>query len=200
MPPLPSQRILFPYRTVLGRAELLPWEELDARWPLAARWLHAHRPELEGREGGRFADATWYRFGRAQNLALQQGPKLCVPRLVRRLCATLDGGEAVLDNADVLGVRGHGEWSLSALLGLFNSRLWGWYLSRTAAPFRSGYLSANRQFVERLPMPDSRYILPIETAVAAVQAGQRPEVVDQVLEEAFALSSDEREVVAASTL
>ncbi len=166
-----SSMILFPYRISgagAGRTvKLIPWEELRALYPRAAAWLNLHRADLEAREGGRLAGPEWYRFGRHQNLLLQAGPKLCLPRLARRLIAGREDGAAVLDNADVIGVRpletggvsagtaaadtGAG-WTLEGLMALLNSRLLSWYFRRISPPFRSGYHSANRQYLERVPV------------------------------------------------
>ena len=48
--------------------------------------------------------APWHRFGRSQNLGIQNRVKVCVPRLVKELHAALDDGTHFLDNVDVGGV------------------------------------------------------------------------------------------------
>ena len=45
---------------------------------------------LESREGGKFRDEEWYRFGRTQNIGMWEGPKILVPYMITRLSAYLD--------------------------------------------------------------------------------------------------------------
>ena len=128
---------------------------MAARFPRTAEYLTSQRARLAGRESGKFRDAQWYRFGRSQNLGIQSRYKLCVPRLVDRLCAAGDlTGSHFLDNVDVGGVTwkpGYERHELRYLLGLLNSKLWAWFFPNVSAPFRGGWLSANRQFLSQLP-------------------------------------------------
>jgi SAM-dependent methyltransferase len=198
--PIPRQHILFPYRVQARGAELVPWEELSHRYPEAARHLQQHREVLAAREGGRFDDGAWYRYGRSQNLGIQHGPKLCVPRLVRRLACAWDEGDAVLDNVDVVGVRPIIPGLQSeVLLGLLNCRLWGWYLGRISTPFRNGYHSANRQFLERLPMPPdtspsllTRIMVLSRKLMETRGEKSLQEQLDTLIEDAFGVSQEER--------
>jgi hypothetical protein len=81
--------------------------------------------------------------------------KMAIPRLVSRLAAVYDGdGSFYLDNVDVGGLILR-ELSNSAYLyitGLLNSCLLDYYLHRISVPFRGGFYSANRQFLEPLPI------------------------------------------------
>ncbi len=153
---LPARQfILFPYDVCDESASLLPWSDIVARFPRTAEYLGEMKARLAGREKGKFRDAQWYRFGRSQNLGIQSRNKLCVPRLVDRLCAAgdLTGGH-FLDNVDVGGVTwkpGHEKHDLRYLLGLLNSGLWAWFFPNVSAPFRGGWYSANRQFLSQLP-------------------------------------------------
>lgn len=155
--PLRTQQwILFPYHVAEERAELIDFADLERQWPRAAKYLLRCRQRLEEREGGEFRDENWHRFGRSQNLGKQGRMKLCVPRLVETLRATIDAeGGFVLDNVDVGGVsmrptaQGH---HLEYFLGLLNSRLLDWVFRRTSAPFRGNWFSANRQYLDTLPV------------------------------------------------
>ena len=154
--PLPTrQYVLFPYRSGDGTARLLPLAEILEQIPKTAAYLIENKGRLEGREKGRFRGRDWHRFGRNQNLGIQDRAKLCVPRLVRRLHAGYDKmGAHFLDNVDVGGVtfKTHFETqTLEYLLGLLNSRLLRWYFPLISAPFRGGWRSANRQFLSLLP-------------------------------------------------
>jgi type I restriction-modification system DNA methylase subunit len=149
------QFILFPYSVADEKAALVPFAELKRRAPKTAKYLEANRKRLEDRERGKFADSEWYRFGRNQNLGIQERKKVCVPRLVDCLCAAIDAkGENYLDNVDVGGVTfktGFERHDLRYLTGLLNCKLLAWFFPNVSAPFRGGWMSANRQFLSQLP-------------------------------------------------
>ena len=149
------QYILFPYVVNDERAELMPFIEISKRFPKTAAYLLENQKRLEDRERGKFKDADWHRFGRSQNLGIQQREKICVPRLVDQLCAAYDAsGVHFLDNVDVGGVTFKPDYEkhdLRYLLALLNSRLLRWYFPFVSAPFRGGWMSANKQFLSQLP-------------------------------------------------
>ncbi|MGZ5447912.1 MAG: Eco57I restriction-modification methylase domain-containing protein [Thermoanaerobaculia bacterium] len=164
---LPSRQvILYPYDVdaATESARLISMKEMTRRYPRAARYLTDNKLRLESRESGKFRDSEWHRFGRTQNLGIQQRRKVCVPRLVDPLAATLDdAGAFVLDNVDVGGVTLRPAFAgirLEYICALLNSDLLRWYFPFVSAPFRGGYRSANRQFLGKLPI----YVTDLEDA------------------------------------
>jgi type I restriction-modification system DNA methylase subunit len=155
--PLPHRQfIIFPYRVKGDKAELIDFSEIQKKFPKTAEYLLKNRITLEEREGAKFKDEQWHRFGRLQNLTRQAIPKLCVPRLVDQLHAAWDeNGEVFLDNVDVGGVTVKPEFDgleMPYLLALLNSRLLRWFFPFVSVPFRGNYFSANRQFLGQLPI------------------------------------------------
>ena len=156
-PALPSRQfIIFPYEIKAEKALLIPFERIEKEWPKTAAYLVENKKRLEDREKGKFRGAEWHRFGRSQNLGIQQRVKLCVPRLVDELCAGYDhDGSHFLDNVDVGGVTLKPEYvaqGLPYLLALLNSKLMRWFFPNVSAPFRGGWYSANRQFLSQVPI------------------------------------------------
>lgn len=101
-PLIASKSVLFPYREADEQSQLIPFKELESRYPHGAAYLNANKEALRKREGGKFADPQWFRFGRSQNIGKQSRSKLCIPRLVNRLGLAADlEGKFVLDNVDV---------------------------------------------------------------------------------------------------
>ncbi|REK21897.1 MAG: restriction endonuclease subunit M, partial [Planctomycetota bacterium] len=161
--PLPRRQfILFPYEVANEQAKLMEFESISESCPQTAEYLLRNRKVLESRERGKFQDAEWYRFGRSQNLGIQERKKLCVPRLVETLHVGIDElGVHYLDNVDVCGITlksASGLTDQAHLLGILNSRLTRWYFPFVSAPFRGGWLSANRQFIAQLRMPDAHLV------------------------------------------
>jgi hypothetical protein len=155
--PLPNrQYILFPYTVQDERAALIDLKTIERSLPKTACYLLENKKRLEGREKGAFRDAQWHRFGRSQNLGIQNRIKLCVPRLVEHLHAAFDHyGSHFLDNVDVGGLTlkaTHASLRLEYVLALLNSRLMRWYFPQVSAPFRGGWRSANRQFLSLIPV------------------------------------------------
>jgi hypothetical protein len=150
------QYIIFPYSVKSGIIELIPFEKLEKAYPNTAKYLIENKKRLENREHGKFKDSEWYRFGRNQNIGIQNRIKLCVPRLVEKLGCTIDpNGSYYLDNVDVGGVSLKQEfqnYNLRYILALINSKLLQWYFPNISAPFRGGWLSANKQFLGQLPI------------------------------------------------
>jgi hypothetical protein len=159
------QYILFPYEISGPSVELIDFSRIEECYPKTAAYLSANRRKLECREKGKFKDSQWYRFGRNQNIGIQNISKLCTPRLVNHLYATYDAeGRHFLDNVDVGGIVwrcAHEDQGFEYLLALLNSKLLGWYFPFVSAPFRGGWMSANRQFLSQLP------IRPIDFSVPA---------------------------------
>lgn len=149
------QYIIFPYSVTEEHAELLDFDLILKQYPKTAAYLLENKRRLVQRERGRFNDRAWHRFGRNQNLAIQSRVKLCVPRLVDRLHAAWDtNGDYFLDNVDVGGIilkHDYKNQGFLYLLALLNSRLLAWYFPFISAPFRGGWMSANRQFLSQLP-------------------------------------------------
>lgn len=150
------QFILFPYHVKDDSATLMDWETILKNYPKTAAYLLENKKRLEERERGKFKGREWYRFGRNQNIGIQERVKLCVPRLVEKLRAAYDvEGKHFLDNVDVGGITLKPEYQqqgLVYLLGLLNSNLLRWYFPFISAPFRGGWRSANRQFLSQLPI------------------------------------------------
>lgn len=149
------QYILFPYTVQNEKATLITFHDLEQRFPLTAKYLLKNRDTLESRERGKFKDAKWYRFGRSQNLGIQERVKLCIPRLVENLYMSFDDcGDFYLDNVDVCGITIKPEFSkyhYLYLLGVLNSKFLRWYFPFVSSPYRGSWWSANKQFLSQLP-------------------------------------------------
>jgi len=156
-----SKSILFPYKLVNEKAQLLAPQELEDHFPNAWAYLQENRHILEARERGKWKHNRWYAFGRSQNLSGMEQTKILTPSISNRGTFTLDldhdyyfvgsgggggGGYGVTLRDDFLYL------TYSYVLGLLNSKLLDWYLKHVSSPFRGGYYSYNRQYIEQLPI------------------------------------------------
>lgn len=153
--PAKRQYILFPYQIIDGKARVIDEAEIRRLTPNVYEYLKENERILKNREGAKFNDKQWYRFGRTQNISIQEQTKICVPRLVSRIQAIFDEkGEFYLDNVDVGGLtlkEGTRENYLY-ILALLNSTLLTYYLKKISSPFRGGFYSCNKQYLSQLPI------------------------------------------------
>lgn len=149
------QYVIFPYITENDKIFLLSKKDLINTAPLIWEYLNENKKVLENREGGKFKDHEWYRFGRNQNINKQHLRKICIPRLVKEIQAIYDfEGDYCQDNVDVGGIILKEKYKKLDyyLLGILNSKLLTFYLSKISTPFRGGFWSCNRQYLEKLPI------------------------------------------------
>jgi len=174
------QYILFPYQVQGKKASLITFEKIINRCPKMAEYLLANKERLEKREKGKMKGSNWYGYIYLKNMYRQPVLKVCVPRLVKKLHATLDAtGSHYLDNVDVGGLTFKpGEaYSLLYLTGLLNSSLSAWVFPHISAPFRGGFMSANRQFLSQLPFR----MIDFSNASDKVQHVRMVELVERML-------------------
>jgi hypothetical protein len=156
-----TKSILFPYKLVNGKAELLSVQELGTQFPNTWAYLKENRQKLEAREGGKWKHDKWYAFGRSQNLSEMEQEKILTPSIANRTSFTLD----TTDHYYFVGSGGGGGGGYGItlkdeyqsltyfyILGLLNSKLIDWFLKQTSSPYRGGYYSYNRQYIENIPI------------------------------------------------
>ncbi len=146
--------LVFPYDITGARGHLFPHAEMLNRYPEALNYLITYEKQLRARESGKMDRDDWYGYVYPKNLTLHKLSKLTVPRLVDRLKAHIDEeGTYYLDNVDVGGVLLPDSQTLWYVGALLNSRVLDFVHRHIAAPFRGGFRSANRQFLDPLPIP-----------------------------------------------
>lgn len=183
----PTRACIFPYRD--GR--LLDPEQLVVMWPRVAAYFATQRRHLEARERGRFAGATYYCFGRPQNLAWLLAPtaKVVLPDVTRGGRASLDTGSLVLDSAYALRPRSDAPAHYQSLpwwrvlLASPVIRLW---LDATGIPLRGDYMRMKTAYLRTLPLPPPSTAL--TASIAAAEAGAWA-VSTAALREAYQVSS-----------
>lgn len=155
-----TKSILFPYKLVHGKAQLLSPEELSTTYPKTWEYLLENRATLENREHGKWKHDKWYAFSRSQNLSEMEQIKILTPSIANKSSFTLDSdGKYYFVGSGGGGGGGYGitlsdevHISYLYLLGLLNSHLLNTYLKTISTPFRGGYIAFNRQYIEQLPI------------------------------------------------
>jgi len=168
--PAASHRLILPYRYKDGRPILIPKSEFQAIMPLTWKYLKAYERQLRARESGKADDEEWYRYIYPKNLSLFEGGKLIVQVISKTARYSFDRSSAYFTgggNGPYYGMRwlsSNEPRSLHYLQALLNSRLLDFLLHKISTPFRGGYWSYGKQFIEQLP------IAPIDFADTASRA------------------------------
>ncbi|SDR81951.1 N-6 DNA methylase [Opitutus sp. GAS368] len=156
--------MIFPYQIVTERgrlqAQLIQPADMARLFPNCLAYLTARQAELARRNvvGGTRGFTQFYQFGRSQSLTKFNGPKIILPIL------SLEARYAYDDaNITVTG-GGNGPYymirptlganvSLEYLLAVLHHPLCEAMVRTNTSPFRGGYYSHGKQFIEHLPMP-----------------------------------------------
>ena len=156
--PVSHHWLIFPYRLINDKATLIPSSDMASSYPRAWEYLNENSKALRSRESGKADNDQWYGYIYRKNLTLFDTPKLIVQVI------SLLGRYAYDDtglyfsgggNGPYYGVRwseGNNPHSLYYLQAVINSRLVDSYLHQISSPFRGGYWSYGKRFIEQLPI------------------------------------------------
>ncbi len=151
--------IVYPYLVNNKKARLIPMDEIRANYPNTYQYFLSYEKELKSREDGRFRNnRDWHQFGRLQNIEKFEQTKIMTQVLSSKNSFTLDEkGEYYFvggGNAGGYGitVKKEFERDYHVVLALLNSKLLEFYLKRISTPFRGGFYSYGKRFIERLPI------------------------------------------------
>ncbi len=153
--------IVYPYDLADPTAPLYPLETIRSRWPRVFEYFQQYEEVLKGREDGRFRTSKeWHQFGRRQNIEKFGPPKIMTQVLASRSSFSLDdSGQYYFvggGNAGGYGIqlKDSSTEKLLYTLGVLNSRPLQFYHHLISTPFRGGFFSYGRRFLEPLPIPE----------------------------------------------
>jgi hypothetical protein len=150
--PANSERILFPYDVWKDGYDVMSEEKLRREFPMAYKYLRAHRSRLEARKQWK----VWYGYSAPRSLHVHVNADLVVPLLADRglaaplpqpsedYCLMASGGFSVSLRTDDDRSR--------YVLGLVNSKLLYWNLALISNKFRGGWITCTKQYFGTLPI------------------------------------------------
>ena len=144
--------VVYPY--IHGK--LMAEEALQEQYPKAHAYLSSHKKRLLARDKGTFDRAKWYGFGREVSIVSGFGVKLLTspmnPAPNFQPCPDPDAlfysGYCVKPKKGV---------SPAALLRELNSESMRQYIRLVSRPFRNGWFSYAKSFIQDYPVPESVY-------------------------------------------
>lgn len=193
--PQPNAWMIFPYEIVTRRtrtaARLIQLADMARRFPHCLAYLEARRNELARRHvsGGPAAEQQFYQFGRSQSLTKFDGPKIIVRTMSIEPRYVYDDLNLLVEGG------GNGPYNLIRplagvtvtnyyLLALLNHPLSEAFVRTNTSPFRGGYYSHGKQFIENLPIPIptnaertaiEALVVQMIDVLAAVEAARTPQ-------------------------
>ncbi|ANT54261.1 Eco57I restriction-modification methylase domain-containing protein [Mesorhizobium amorphae] len=156
--------MIFPYELVAGarrtEARLIQPANMAQRFPGCWAYLSARHAELERRNivGGAVAERQFYQFGRSQSLTKFDSPKIILPILSLEARYAYDDSNVMMTgggNGPYYMVRPRPDSGVSNfyLLAILHHPLSEAMIRTNTSPFRGGYYSHGKQFIEHLPVP-----------------------------------------------
>lgn len=157
--------MIFPYALIEGargtQARLIQPAVMAANFPGALAYLTARQAELAPRNimGGAADEHQFYQFGRSQSLVKFDRPKIILPILSLEARYAFDDQNIVVTgggNGPYYMIRPRADAAVSncLLLAILNHPLSEAFIRTHTSPFRGGYYSHGKQFIENLPIPN----------------------------------------------
>jgi len=157
-----KRRIIFPYKKINGKVEIIKEEELKERFPKCYEYLLTTKEELATRDKGKTEYPQWFAYARTQGLNLQ-GEKLLTPTFSTEPRFFLDRNEETLFcNGYVLCMKDHNNGSSSAkskifleiLAKILNSKVMDYYIKKTSISIEGNYQCYQKNFIELFGIPN----------------------------------------------
>ena len=158
--------VLFPYKLVGEKFQLIPESEMRRDFPRAWSYLVANKKLLSERERGKFKGTGWYQLY-PKNLDFWEQPKIMLPYMITQLSAYYDDNDMYFVNVTTggFGVTVEERYgTLKYMTGILNSRLLDWFMRNVSTNFHSGYFAANKQFLVQLPIRTINFDDPADVA------------------------------------
>jgi type I restriction-modification system DNA methylase subunit len=150
--------LIFPYHFIGDKVILISEKELSEKFPNAWSYLEENSKDLRNRESGKANTPQWYGYLYRKNLTLFEQPKLIVQVISLFGRYALDENNLYFTgggNGPYYGVfwnESYSNHSIYYLQALLNSKLLDNYLHKISSPFRGGYWSYGKRFIEQLPI------------------------------------------------
>lgn len=153
--------VIFPYILDGNEAKPIPEEELESKYPKVYQYLVDNEGELRGRERGRMdINGKWFLYNYPKNLVQSNEQKLVSPDITYKMNITVDDGEFCLKNG-AYGIRIKKDYQKykESLIGILNSELMWYFLTKTGNVLRGGYFRFNKKYVLPFPWVINDFIL-----------------------------------------
>ncbi|MDR2791056.1 MAG: hypothetical protein LBB59_08810 [Campylobacteraceae bacterium] len=142
-----KEYILFPYKSVNGKHQIIPEDELKQLFPLAYNYLLSVKPELDKRDNGKPNPIAWYAFGRSQGLDTSFGEKIIFSPMNRKpnFIYYSNPNATFYSGYCIKKING---FSIEKLLAQLNSDRMEKFISISSRDFSGGWKAYNKKIIE----------------------------------------------------
>ncbi len=143
--------LLFPYKST----GLVKWDEIQKKAPQTSLYLQSCKSFLCKHEHGKMGHQNWYAYVYPKNLFHFQKRKLIVQVISQSRRFALDEKDLYFTgggNGPYYGILLKQDCLTKYILALCNSKLFDFYLHPISSPFRGGYWSYGKRFIEKFPI------------------------------------------------
>jgi hypothetical protein len=158
----PNTRVIYPYKKVSGRVELIQLTDIQKQFPLAYDYLQKHKSILDNPKRDikpqPQTSGEWHRYGRHQSLdncglpskiivgVLSVGNKYAVD-----IYGTLisSGGTA---GYCIVALPENSSYSIYYIQAILNSKYTEWFCALSGEIFRGGYIARGTKVLKNLPV------------------------------------------------
>ena len=169
--------MIFPYELADGKATLIPAGRMSRDFPKTWAYLKSHENTLRERDRGKWNHDQWYAFGRSQNLTEMDEEKLVIQVTAINPTVILDAVGLCMTGGGAgpfygIRLRPSAKIESKFLLGILNSKVFGWIVRTQSTPLRGGYFKFSKQYIETTPIPQpdrlthDRMVKLVETMLA----------------------------------
>lgn len=141
-----TEYVLFPYRRVNGKHQIIPEQLLSVQFPLAYAYLLSVKPELDKRDNGKPNPVAWYAFGRSQGLDTSFGKKILFsPMNLRPNFILYENEDCTFYSGYCIKLNEYTEQIMPQL----NSERMQQFMEVSSRDFRGGWKAYNKKIVEK---------------------------------------------------
>lgn len=163
-------KLLFPYKLEMGKVIPLKLKELK-KYPKTYEYLSSYKKDLQNRSN--IKSNNWWVYPYPKNLSIMEEPKLIIPvlSLYPRLIYDIKGFYMTGGGGGPFyGLRPlDGDMSILYLMGILNSKVFNFYVSKKSTQMRGGYYRYSKQYIEQFPIPitnDLKIIKDVEKIIS----------------------------------
>lgn len=150
--------VIFPYRILNGKVDLMTQSCIRDEYPLGWQYLKRNEHDLAEREQGKMHGHQFYAYIYPKNLTEFEAVKIMTPEIALGCQMTLDDQGIFYHTTKVYSFvfKESVKKPLKYLLGLLNSKVLWFFLSSTGYILRGGYYTFKTDYLKPFPIAESK--------------------------------------------
>jgi adenine-specific DNA-methyltransferase len=150
--------VIFPYRILNGKAELMSQSFIRDHFPLGWKYLERNEHDLAEREHDKMRGQQFYAYIYPKNLSEFEAVKIMTPDICNGPQMTIDLTGGLYHTTTIYSFVFKSDLAVNEkyFLGLLNSRLLWYFLGETGTVLRGGYLRFKTEYLKPFPIAPSK--------------------------------------------